>query len=123
GEVYRYDGYRSLDILKTIAGQRLTDDMPQRILIDDHHRLWMAGNANLTYLDLKTWIVHPVDEALLPPIQHRTVIWMKLLADSTVMVAYENGHLLRIKGDEYVRIDDLHEQGIAQNNKISPRSM
>lgn len=122
GEVYRYDGYRSLDILKTIAGQRLTDDMPQRILIDDHHRLWMAGNANLSYLDLKTWTVSPVDSALLPPLPHRTVAWMKQLADSTVMVAYENGHLLLIDGNKFTRITDLHDRGAATNNRISPRS-
>lgn len=122
GEVYRYDGYRSLDILKTIAGQRLTDDMPQRILIDQNHRLWMAGNANLTYLDLKTWTVYPIDSALLPPLPHRTVAWMKQLADSAVMVAYENGHLLLIDGHDITRIDDLHERGAVTNNKISPRS-
>lgn len=51
GEIYRYDGYRSLDILKTITDQQVTDDMPQRILIDHRNRLWMAGNANLSYLD------------------------------------------------------------------------
>jgi len=120
GEIYRYDGYRSLDILKTIADQRLTDDMPQRILIDQQNRLWMAGNANLSYLDLKTWTVHAVDSSLLPPVQHRMVSWIKQLADSTVMVAYENGHLLLIKGDQFVRVDRLYQQSVAANNKVAP---
>lgn len=121
GEVYRYDGYRSLDILKTIADQRLTDDMPQRILVDQRNRLWMAGNANLNYLDLKTWEVHAVDSALLPPVQDRTVVWIRQLADSTVMVAYENGHLLLIADDTLTRIDALYERGHALNNRVSPR--
>lgn len=121
GEVYRYDGYRSLDVLKTIADQRLTDDMPQRILIDRQNRLWMAGNANLSYLDLKTWTVHPIDSTLLPPIQHRTVSWMKQLVDSTIMLAYENGHLLSIAGDNYTLIDDLYQQGSATGNRVSLR--
>lgn len=121
GEIYRYDGYRSLDILKTIAAQRLTDDMPQRMLIDRQNRLWMAGNANLNYLDLKTWAVHAVDSALLPPVQDRTVVWIKQLADSTVMVAYENGHLLLIAGDTLTRIDALYERGHAAKNRVSPR--
>lgn len=123
GEIYRYDGYRSLDILKTIADQRLTDDMPQRMLIDRRNRLWMAGNANLTYLDLKTWRVHPVDAKLLPPIQDRTVAWIRQLTDSTVMVAYENGHLLLIKDDQFSRLDELYEQGRAANNRVSPQSV
>lgn len=123
GEIYRYDGYRSLDILKTISDQRLTDDMPQRILIDDRNRLWMAGNANLSYLDLKTWKVHAIDPNLLPPIQDRAVYAMAQLADSTVLVAYENGHLLLLKGDQHIRIDELYEQGKAASNKVSPRSM
>lgn len=121
GEIYRYDGYRSLDILKTIADQQLTDDMPQRMLIDNRNRLWMAGNANLSYLDLKTWKVHPVDSALLPPVQDRTVVWIRQLADSTVMVAYGNGHLLLIRGDTLTRIDALYERGHAANNRVSPR--
>ena len=123
GEIYRYDGYRSLDILKTIADQRLTDDMPQRMLIDRQNRLWMAGNANLSYLDLKTWKVHPVDSALLPPIQDRTVVWIKQMPDASVMVAYENGHLLLISGDTFTRIDDLYVRGKTDNNRVSPRSI
>ncbi|PPK99900.1 sensor histidine kinase [Parapedobacter indicus] len=122
GEIYRYDGYRSLDILKTIANQRLTDDMPQRMLIDHRNRLWMAGNANLSYLDLKTWRVYPVDSALLPPIQDRTVVWIRQLADSTVMVAYENGHLLVMAGDRFTRIDELYERGNVAKSRVSPRS-
>ena len=122
GEIYRYDGYRSLDILKTIANQRLTDDMPQRMLIDHRNRLWMAGNANLSYLDLKTWRVYPVDSALLPPIQDRTVVWIRQLADSTVMVAYENGHLLVMAGDRFTRIDELYERGNTAKSRVSPRS-
>jgi len=120
GEIYRYDGYRSLDILKTIAGQQLTDDMPQRILIDRQHRLWMAGNANLSYLDLKTWMVHAVDSSLLPPVHNRMVSWIKQLADSTVMVAYENGHLLLIHDNRFVPIDGLYHESVAANNKVSP---
>ncbi len=122
GEVYRYDGYRSLDILKTIADQRTTDDIPQHILIDHQNRLWMASNADLSYLDLKTWEVHPVDSTLLPPVQQRSVSWMKQLGDSTVMVAYENGHLLSLSGDSCTHINDLYELGTATNNRISPRS-
>lgn len=122
GEIYRYDGYRSLDILNTIADQRLTDDMPQRMLIDRQNRLWMAGNANLSYLDLKTWKVHAVDVALLPPVHERMVSWIKLLADGTVMVAYENGYLLLIKGDEYMRFDELYEAGLSINAKVTPLS-
>ncbi len=121
GEIYRYDGYRSLDILKTIADQRFTDDMPQRMLIDRQNRLWMAGNANLSYLDLKTWQVHPVDSTLLPPVRDRTVVWIRQLADSTIMVAYENGHLLLVTGDRFTRIDDLYDRGNAANNKVSPQ--
>lgn len=121
GEIYRYDGYRSLDILKTVAGQRLTDDMPQRMLIDQQNRLWMAGNANLSYLDLKTWQVHPVDSALLPPIRDRTVVWIRQLTDSTIMVAYENGHLLLVTGDTFTCIDELYERGNSANNRVSPR--
>ncbi|MGV3762197.1 sensor histidine kinase [Parapedobacter sp.] len=123
GEIYRYDGYRSLDILKTIADQRLTDDMPQRMLIDHQNRLWMAGNANLNYLDLKTWEVHAVDSALLPPVQDRTVVWIRRLPDSSAMVAYENGHLLLIKGDTLTRIDELYERGHAAKNRVSPRCL
>ena len=122
GEIYRYDGYRSLDILKTITDQQVTDDMPQRILIDHRNRLWMAGNANLSYLDLKTWKVHPVDSTLLPPVPDRTVVWIKQLADSMIMVAYENGHLLLLTGNTTTRIDDLYELGNAARNKVSPRS-
>ncbi len=123
GEIYRYDGYRSLDILKTLADQQLTDDMPQRILADHRNRLWMAGNASLNYLDLKTWKVHPVDQDLLPPVQDRTVYWIKKLSDSTVIVAYENGHLLLIEGNRFTRIDELYERGVnAGNNKVFPRS-
>ncbi len=122
GEIYRYDGYRSLDILGTIADQQLTDDMPQRILVDHRNRLWMAGNASLGYLDLKTWKVHPVDPDLLPPIQDRTVYWIKKISDSAIMVAYENGHLLLIEGDRYTRIDELYERGVSANNKVFPRS-
>lgn len=123
GEIYRYDGYRSLDILKTIVDQRLTDDMPQRILIDQQHRLWMAGNANLSYLDLKTWRVHAVDSNLLPPIQERAVYWIKGIADSAVMVAYENGCVLLIEGDRMTRIDDLYHRGLGTGkNKVFPRS-
>lgn len=123
GEVYRFDGYRSLDILKTIADQRLTDDMPQRILADHRNRLWMAGNANLSYLDLKTWIVHAVDSSVLPRVHNRMVNWIKQLADSTVMVAYENGHLLMIKDNEYAQVDELYQQSMASNNKVSPLSV
>ena len=122
GEIYRYDGYRSLDILATIADQRLTDDMPQRMLIDRQNRLWMAGNANLSYLDLKTWQVHAVDSTLLPPVHDRMVSWISLLADATVMVAYENGYLLLIKGDEYVRVDALYEEGLKASSKVVPLS-
>ena len=121
GEIYRYDGYRSLDILNTIADQQLTDDMPQHIVMDGENRLWMAGNANLSYLDLKTWKVHPIDSMVLPPVQDRTVMWMRQLPDSSVIVAYENGHLLVAKGDEVVRIDDLYERGYANNNRVTPR--
>lgn len=123
GEIYRHDGYRSLDILKTIADQQFTDDMPQRILIDRQQRLWMAGNANLGYLDLKTWTVHPVDSALLPPVRDRTVVWIRQVSDSTIMVAYENGHLLLVTGDSFTRIDALYERGKAARNKVSPRSV
>ena len=122
GEIYRYDGYRSLDILNTIADQRLTDDMPQRMLMDGQNRLWMAGNANLSYLDLKAWQVHAVDATLLPPVHDRMVRWMKLLADGTVVVAYENGYLLLIKGDEYMRFDELYEEGLSVNAKVVPLS-
>lgn len=121
GEIYRYDGYRSLDILETIADQRLTGDMPQRMLIDRHNRLWMAGNASLNYLDLKTWELHSVDPAVLPPVHDRTVVWIRQLADSSVMVAYENGHLLLIAGDTLTRIDALYERGHAASNRVSPR--
>jgi len=122
GEIYRYDGYRSLDVLKTIADQQFTDDMPQRMLIDRRNRLWMAGNANLSYLDLKTWKVHPVDSTILPPVPDRTVVWIRQLADSTIMVAYENGHLLLVTGDTFTRIDDLYKRGKSADNKVSPRS-
>lgn len=123
GEIYRFDGYRSLDILKTISDQQLTQDMPQRILIDDNHRLWMAGNANLNYLDLKTWKVNPVPSHFLPPIQDRTVYSITRLADQTVVVAYENGHLLLIKNNQYRLIDNLYQRSKKENNKVSPRGI
>src|SRR5690606_21425883 len=82
----------------------------------------MAGNANLSYLDLKTWQVHPVDSSLLPPIQDRTVVWIRQLADSTVMVAYESGHLLLMAGDRLTRIDELYKRGNAARSRVSPRS-
>ncbi|WP_192579187.1 sensor histidine kinase [Dyadobacter aurulentus] len=123
GEIYRYDGYRSLDILKTIADQRPMDDIPQRIIVDHRNRLWMVGNTSLSYLDLKTWKVHPVDSTLLPPVRDRTVYWVKKVSDSAVMVAYENGHLLLLEGDRCTRIDGLYGLGVgANNNKVLPRS-
>src|SRR5690606_38014245 len=122
GEIYRYDGYRSLDIMKTISDQQFTEDMPQRMLIDQQNRLWMAGNANLSYLDLKTWTVHPVDSTLLPPVKDRAVVWIRQLSDSTIVVAYENGHLLLVAGDTFTRIDELYERGNEANNKVSARS-
>ena len=122
GEIYRYDGYRSLDILNTIEDQKLTDDMPQHILIDRQNRLWMAGNAHLSYLDLKTWQVHAVDSSLLPPVPNRMVSWIKQLPDTTVMVAYEDGYLLLIRGDSYVRVDGLYEESVSANNRVSPIS-
>lgn len=123
GEIYRYDGYRSLDILKTIADQVHTTDMPQHILIDRRDRLWMTGNANLSYLDLRTWKVHPVAPALLPPVQDRAVYSITELADSTIVVAYENGHLLLVKGNRFFRVDDLFELGRKSSNKLSPRGI
>lgn len=123
GEIYRFDGYRSLDILKTIADQELTDDMPQRILVDHRNRLWMAGNANLSYLDLKTWKVHTIASELLPPPQSRSVSWIKQLADSVIVVAYENGHLLFHQANEFVPVDGLYKQSAEANSKISPRSL
>lgn len=123
GEIYRYDGYRSLDILKTIADQVHTTDMPQHILIDRHDRLWMTGNANLSYLDLRTWKVHTVASSLLPPVQDRVVYSITELADSTIVVAYENGHLLLVKGNRFFRVDDLFELGKKSSNKLSPRGI
>ncbi|MET7258757.1 sensor histidine kinase [Dyadobacter fermentans] len=121
GEIYRYDGYRSLDILKTIADQVRTTDMPQHILIDRYDRLWMTGNAHLSYLDLKTWKVHSVASAQLPPIQDRAVYSITELADSTILIAYENGHLLLVKGNQFFRVNDLFELGKKSSNKLSPR--
>lgn len=123
GEIYRYDGYRSLDVLRTIADQVPTADMPQRILVDRHDRLWMAGNANLSYLDLRTWKVQPVSPALLPPVEHREVFSITELSDGTIVVAYENGHLLLVKGNEFVRVDELFELGRKSSNKLSPRGL
>jgi len=123
GEIYRYDGYRSLDILKTIAEQVHTTDMPQHILIDRYDRLWMTGNAHLSYLDLKTWKVHSVASAQLPPVQDRAVYSITELADSTVLIAYENGHLLLVKGNRFFRVDDLFELGKKSSNKLSPRGV
>lgn len=123
GEIYRYDGYRSLNVLRTIADQVHTADMPQHILIDRHDRLWMAGNANLSYLDLRTWKVHPVASPLLPPVEDRAVFSMTELSDSTIVIGYENGHLLLVKGSRFVRVDDLFELGRKSSNKLSPRGM
>lgn len=123
GEIYRYDGYRSLDVLRTIADQKHTADMPQRILVDRHDRLWMAGNANLSYLDLRTWNVHPVASTLLPPVEDRAVFSITELSDATVVIAYENGHLLLVKGNQFFRVDDLFELGKKSSNKLSPRGM
>ncbi|GAA4436141.1 hypothetical protein GCM10023091_13710 [Ravibacter arvi] len=121
GEIYRYDGYRSLDILKTIADKRHTDEMPQRILVDCWNRLWMVGNTNLSYLDLKTWKVHNVAPDFLPPVPDRAVYWMAQMSDQTVMIAYENGHILLINGDRFTRIDKLNGPGL-NRNKIFPRA-
>lgn len=123
GEIYRYDGYRALDVLRTISDQAQTADMPQHILIDRHDRLWMAGNANLSYLDLRTWKVHPVASVLLPPVEDRAVFSITELPDATIVIAYENGHLLLVNGDEFHRIDDLFELGKKASNKLSPRDM
>ena len=123
GEIYRYDGYRSLDILETLADQQLTDDMPQRILVDQKNRLWMAGNASLNYLDLKTWKVHPTDPDLQPAVPDRAVYWIKKINNSAVMVAYENGHLLLIEDNRSILIDDLYKLSTSSgNNKVLPRS-
>lgn len=123
GEIYRYDGYRSLDIFKTIADQLHPTDMPQHILTDRHDRLWMTGDASLRYLDLRTWKVHSVASTLLPAVQDRAVYSIKELADSTIVVAYENGHLLLVKGNQFFRVDDLFELGKKSANKLSPRCM
>ncbi|WP_176885137.1 sensor histidine kinase [Dyadobacter soli] len=123
GEIYRYDGYRSLDVLQTIASQLQINDMPQRILIDRQDRLWMVGNANLSYLDLKTWKVHSVETALLPPVQERQIFSISELSDATVVVAYENGHLLLVKEHQFFRVDDLFEKSRRSSNKMAPRSI
>nr|WP_295923864.1 hypothetical protein [uncultured Dyadobacter sp.] len=123
GEIYRYDGYRSLDVLKTIADQVHVTDMPQHILIDRRDRLWMTGNAHLSYLDLRTWKVRQVASNVLPPVQDRAVYSITELSDSTIVIAYENGHLLLVKGDRFFRVDDLFELGKKTSNKLSPRSI
>jgi len=123
GEIYRYDGYRSLNILKTLAGHSAAEDMPQHMLVDRKGRLWMAGNVTLSYLDLKSWTVHVVDQERLPPIQSRAVSWIKQLSDSTVVVAYENGHLLLQTADSLVAVNDLRRRSISSNSKEAPRSV
>ncbi len=120
GEIYRYDGYRSLDILKTIEEQRLMDDMPQRIFADHQNRLWMAGNASLSYLDLKTWRTHEIDTVLLPPVEKRSVRFVEQLSDSTLVIAYENGHILLWKEGHVRILDDLYQMSLATTNTITP---
>lgn len=97
--------------------------MPQRILIDRQDRLWMVGNANLSYLGLKTWEVHSVEAALHPPVQERQVFSISELSDATVVVAYENGHLLLMKEQQFFRVDDLFEKSRRSINKMAPRSI
>lgn len=116
GEIYRYDGYRSLDILKTISDQRLADDIPHHILIGPRNRLWMAGNNGLSYLDLKSWSVHSLSFDSNPETFDQTVHWMKLLSNATVAVAFASGHILLIEGDQMTWIEELYK---SDQNKIN----
>jgi signal transduction histidine kinase/outer membrane lipoprotein-sorting protein len=123
GEIYRFDGYRSLDVSKTISNQYLTEDMPQRILMDTENRLWMAGNATLSYLDLATWKVHTIDSTLLPPLQDRSVFWFKNVTETAQMIAYENGGLLLIENGKVSRVALASNSESRSANKVKPRSV
>lgn len=123
GEVYRYDGFRSLDILQTLSDQQVVDDIPQRIFADKSNRLWMAGHVHLSYLDLTTWKVHPVESASLPHIQDRTISSITQMEDSTLLFIYESGQLLLLKNEDFIRLDDLKQHSLHAQTKVIPQSV
>jgi len=120
-EVYRYDGYRSLNILPTI-NEFDYNDTPQKILADQNNRLWIAGMERLSYLDLKTWKIHHIDPDILPDHADRKVLWIKQMQDETIIVAYQNGWLVLFQNGQATPVSTLYNKSLNHNNSIQPQS-
>lgn len=123
GQIYRYDGYRSLDVLNTLADQRQHEDVPQRILIDHKNRLWMAGADHVSYLDLQTWSLREVDSADLPPLQDRMIGSISMLANGTLVFLYESGQILLLEDERFILVDGLHRLSSASRIKVVPQTV
>jgi ligand-binding sensor domain-containing protein len=120
-EIYRYDGYRSLPILPTIKGRHILDNHPQKMLMDQSNRLWIASDYGLSCLDLKTWKLTYVDRTLLPKGKGSTIAWIRQVSDGMLILAYQNGSLLLIKDGKARLISTLFKLGNQQNNLIVPQ--
>jgi ligand-binding sensor domain-containing protein/two-component sensor histidine kinase len=121
-EIYRYDGYRSLNISQTIQEYALLNDTPQKIVVDTQNRLWIAGQQRLSYLDLTTWQIHHIKNEVFAELNDKTVVWMKEMANGAIMIAYQNGYLGLYHHNKWTLNKSLYEKTITSNSAIIAQS-
>ncbi len=121
-EIYRYDGYRSLNVSRTIPGYDVLNDTPQKILVDKQNRLWIAGRERIRYLDLKTWKINHLGNSFVSASHDRTVLWIKEMPDGAVITAYHNGYLVLFKDGKVTLIKVLYEKSVKSNIPVLPQS-
>lgn len=98
GKIYRYNGYRSLDVIATLPFNVRINRTINHILIDKDDKLWIAGIKNLYFLNLKTWQLQKFPLEKLPKGQNLEILDIKLSPANQVFVWYNSGDVVILDG-------------------------
>lgn len=122
-EIYRYDGFRSLNVSNTLQNQTHIQDFPQNIICDKRNRLWIIGNETIQFLDLKKWELVTIDNRLLSKFPSGLITSAKLLNNEFLTLIFESGEVIIHHQNKFHVIEDLQEIAFPSQTKVVPRSM
>lgn len=119
GEIYRFNGYKSVSLMKILPEGERQQEVFNSILIDSEDKLWIAGIQKLYVFDLKTWKVREFPQKKLPQGHDLEILDIKESPRNQIFVRYNNGNMAIITNDKVHIVSNLYSHKVqSRSNSI-----
>jgi ligand-binding sensor domain-containing protein len=104
--LYRFDGFRSIDVLKDFKSQDL-QIVPDKILVTANDKIILTSFQDIFEFDLSTWKLKKIPHNFFKNDKANNCTQIKELEDGSLLFLYDTGEILLYKNQQWKFINTL----------------